>query len=104
MTELLEHTEARADKPATIEKVARHLGISQRTLARRLGDEGTSFIDVLQELRLRLAKQYFREGDISITQVAWLLGYQGPSAFTHAFRRWTGQSPRQMRGERVARS
>lgn len=93
---LLPHAEA------TIENVARGLGISQRTLARRLDEEGTSFLDVLQELRLRLARQYFREPGISITQIAWLLGYQGPSAFTHAFKRWTGRSPREMRGGRPA--
>jgi AraC-like DNA-binding protein len=89
---------------ATIETVAQRLGMSQRTLARRLGEEGVSFLDVLRELRLRLAQQYLREPDISIAQVAWLLGYRGPSAFTHAFKRWTGQSPRRMRAVRRVRS
>jgi AraC-like DNA-binding protein len=83
---------------ATLENVAQRMGLSHRTLARRLAREGVSFLDVLQDLRLRLARQYFGEGDISITQIAWLLGYRGPSAFTHAFKRWTGRSPRQMRG------
>jgi len=82
---------------ATLDKVAQRMGLSHRTLARRLAREGVCFLDVLQDLRLRLAQQYFGEADISITQVAWLLGYRGPSAFTHAFKRWTGRSPRQMR-------
>jgi AraC-like DNA-binding protein len=85
---------------ATLENVAQRMGLSPRTLARRLAREGVSFLDVLQDLRLRLAQQYFGESDISITQVAWLLGYRGPSAFTHAFKRWTGRSPRQMRAHR----
>jgi len=89
---------------ATIETVAQRLGMSQRTLARRLGEEGVSFLDVLRELRLRLARQYLREPDISIAQVAWLLGYRGPSAFTHAFKRWTGKPPRRMRAVRRARA
>jgi AraC-like DNA-binding protein len=91
MVPLLPHGEA------TLENVAQRMGMSHRTLARRLAREGISFLEVLQDLRLRLAQQYFGEPDISITQVAWLLGYRGPSAFTHAFKRWTGRSPRQMR-------
>ena len=75
---------------ATIENVAKVLGITPRTLARRLARERVSFLDVLQHLRLRLAKQYFHEPNMSISQAAWLLGYAGPSAFSHAFKRWTG--------------
>ena len=82
---------------ATIEKVADVLGTTPRTLARRLARENVTFLDVLQDLRLRLAKQYFHEPNMSISQAAWLLGYAGPSAFSHAFKRWTGQSPRQLR-------
>jgi AraC-like DNA-binding protein len=82
---------------ATIEKVAGRLGVTARTLARRLAREDVGFHDVLQDLRLRLAKEYFHEPNMSISQAAWLLGYAGPSAFSHAFKRWTGQSPRQLR-------
>jgi AraC-like DNA-binding protein len=82
---------------ATIEKVAQNLGMSPRTLARRLQQEGGSFAKVLQDVRSRLAHQYFREPSMSTTQVAWLLGYQEPSAFSHAFKRWTGSSPSRIR-------
>jgi AraC-like DNA-binding protein len=82
---------------ATIENVAPRMGVSCRTLARRLAREHVNFLDVLQDVRLRLAKQYLSEPDMSISQAAWLLGYSGPSAFSHAFNRWTGRSPRQMR-------
>jgi AraC-like DNA-binding protein len=89
---------------ATIEKVAETLGVSLRTLGRRLQKEDTSFVKIVQDLRLRLAKNYFREPGMSIAQIAWLLGYQEPSAFSHAFKRWTGKSPRRDRiGSKVLR-
>jgi AraC-like DNA-binding protein len=87
---LLPHGNARA------EEIARRLGLSHRTLARRLADDGVSFSQVLDELKLDLAKRYLREG-LSISRIAWLLGYREVSAFTHAFKRWTGQSPKQLR-------
>jgi AraC-like DNA-binding protein len=88
---LLPHAEA------TIDNVAQRLAMSPRTLTRRLQDEGVSFAKVLQNLRLELARQYFHEPGMSITQLAWLLGYREPSAFSHAYKRWTGSSPRRLR-------
>lgn len=79
---------------ATAPGIARRLGLSPRTLARRLADEGLSFTQILHELKLDLAKQYLRD-DLPVSRIAWLLGYQEVSAFTHAFKRWTGKSPRQ---------
>ena len=81
---------------ASAPEIARRLGLSHRTLARRLADEDLSFSKVLHELKLDLAKRYLREG-VSVSRIAWLLGYQEVSAFTHAFKRWTGKSPRQSR-------
>jgi AraC-like DNA-binding protein len=49
---------------------------------------------MLQELRLDLAKRDLADRDLSITQIAWLLGYREASAFAHAFKRWTGKTPR----------
>jgi AraC-like DNA-binding protein len=88
---LLPHAEA------TIDNVAQRLAMSPRTLTRRLQHEGSSFAKVLQNLRFQLARQYFREPGMSIAQLAWLLGYREPSAFSHAFKRWTGNSPRRLR-------
>jgi AraC-like DNA-binding protein len=88
---LLPHGKAQA--PA----IARKLGMSQRTLARRLASEGLSFTAVLDELRRDLAKHYLSEAGVPITTIAWLLGYQEVSAFTHAFKRWTGKTPKQTR-------
>jgi AraC-like DNA-binding protein len=87
---LLPHGKARAHE------IARRLGLSHRTLARRLADEGLSFSQILHELKLDLATRYLRDG-LSVSRIAWLLGYHEVSAFTHAFKRWTGKSPKQLR-------
>ena len=88
---LLPHGEARAGQ------VARRLGMSQRTLARRLASEDLTFASVLDGLRLDLADRYLADADLSISEIAWLLGYREVSAFTHAFKRWTGKTPREVR-------
>ena len=82
---------------ATIANAAERLGVSQRTLARRLAAERVSFADVLTEIRSGLAKRYLRERRLRVAEVAWLLGYQETSAFSHAFKRWTGAAPKQWR-------
>jgi len=74
-------------------EVAKRLGVSQRTLARRLKEEGVTFARILDELRCDLAKRYLKERGLPISEVAWLLGYREVSAFHHAFRRWTGRTP-----------
>jgi AraC-like DNA-binding protein len=89
---------------ATIENVAQNLGMSCRTLTRRLHQEGRSFAKVLRDVRLQLARQYFREPGMSTMQIAWLLGYREPSAFSHAFKRWTGSPPRRVRLSQRKRS
>jgi len=77
--------------------IAGTLGVSRRTFARRLAEEGVTFSDVREELREALARQYLADQGLSISQVAWLLGYREVSAFTHAFKRWTGRTPREAR-------
>jgi AraC-like DNA-binding protein len=66
-------------------EISRRLGMSQRTLARRLSSEGLTFAGVLADLRVDLAKRHLADEDLAISQIAWLLGYQEVSAFTHAF-------------------
>jgi AraC-like DNA-binding protein len=56
-----------------------------------------TFTEVLTETRLALAKRYLAERDLPFGEVAWLLGYRELSAFFHAFKRWTGVTPRQFR-------
>ena len=73
--------------------MAKELGMSSRTLARRLDDLGTSFGQILDGTRHQLAVRYLGEPNARASQIAFLLGYSEPSAFNHAFRRWTGVSP-----------
>jgi AraC-like DNA-binding protein len=80
-----------------VNDVARSLGMSRRVLARRLAAEGLTFIGILEEMRRELAIQYLEDVTLSISRVAWLVGFQEVSAFTHAFRRWTGLTPTQAR-------
>jgi hypothetical protein len=74
---------------ARASEIARGLGMSHRTLARRLALEGLTFSGILDELKVDLAKGYLKDGSLPISQIAWLLGYREVSAFTHAFKRWT---------------
>jgi len=80
-----------------VEDVARGLGMSERTLARRLSDEGLNFTEILQQLRRDLAVRYLDDRKLHVSKISWLLGFHEVSAFTHAIKRWTGKTPRQMR-------
>jgi AraC-like DNA-binding protein len=82
------------------EEVAKALGLSTRTFSRRLAEEGIGFDEVLYELRRSLALRYIKEPGWSFSQIAWLLGYEGPTSFNHAFKRWTGRSPSELRAEK----
>jgi AraC-like DNA-binding protein len=88
---------------AHVGEVARHLGVSQRTLARRLIAEKTSFSDVLESLRSDLANRYLADPELAISQIAWLLGYRDVAAFSHAFKRWTGKTPGGVRSKHLRR-
>ena len=80
-----------------MEDVARGLGMSERTLARKLSDEGLNFTEILQHMRHDLAVRYLDDRNLHVSKIAWLLGFHEVSAFTHAFKRWTGKSPSQIR-------
>jgi len=88
---LLPHGEAHAGE------VARQLGMSRRTLARRLASQDLTFAEILADLRIDLAKRHLRDGNLPISEIAWLLGYREASAFAHAFKRATGKAPREFR-------
>jgi AraC-like DNA-binding protein len=76
------------------ERVARRLGMSARTLQRHLRGEGARFADLLDQVRRELAMSYLDDRRLSVSEIAFLLGYTEPSAFFRAFRRWTGTTPR----------
>jgi AraC-like DNA-binding protein len=80
-----------------VKDVARSLAMSERTLARKLSDEGLNFTEILQQLRRDLAVRYLDDRKLHVSKIAWLLGFHEVSAFTHACKRWTGKTPRQMR-------
>jgi AraC-like DNA-binding protein len=86
-------------KPAATE-VARQLGMSPRTFSRKLSQEGTSFEEILDQLRATLAKRYLHDERLRISTIAWLLGYREIGSLTHAFKRWTGVTPREFRSHR----
>ena len=77
----------------TLEAAAARLAMSPRTLRRRLQEEGPTFQDVLDETRCGLAKRHLGNERLALGEVAFRLGFSGPSAFHRAFKRWTGQPP-----------
>ena len=87
---------------ATASEVARRLGMSARTLSRKLVEEGTSFAEMLDQLRAALAKRYLHDETLPVSEIAWLLGYREISSLTHAFKRWTGMTPRRFRSSQLA--
>jgi AraC-like DNA-binding protein len=74
-------------------EVARALRVSPRTLQRRLGEASTSYAAVVEALRHELALAYLRRAELSVAEVAYLLGYRESTTFHRAFRRWTGRTP-----------
>jgi AraC-like DNA-binding protein len=73
--------------------VAPKFAISNRTLQRRLKEEGTTFQEVLDGLREELARHYLSTTNYTSTEISFLLGYEEPNSFFRAFRAWTGQTP-----------
>ncbi|MEO1307690.1 MAG: AraC family transcriptional regulator ligand-binding domain-containing protein [Pseudomonadota bacterium] len=76
-----------------IDDVAGELAVSRRSLQRRLSDEGTSWLEVLNSARMRLAQHYLTNTNFSAAEVSFLLGFEDPNSFFRAFRRWTGSTP-----------
>jgi AraC-like DNA-binding protein len=87
---------ALAERPQ-MDAVARSLGISVRSLRRRLDEEGVSYSGLLNEARATLAKRMLDDPDRSIYETAYAMGFSDPSAFHRAFKRWTGMTPTQYR-------
>ena len=76
-----------------VASVAQDLGLSARSLQRKLADAGTGFQQVLDAARYRLARDYLHQDGLALADIAFLLGFQEQSAFTHAFREWSGVNP-----------
>jgi AraC-like DNA-binding protein len=82
---------------ATMDTIAGKLGLSRQTLFRKLKTEGVTFKKVLDELRHKMALHYLSGKKVSVNETAYLVGFSDPTAFSRAFKRWTGSSPRMMR-------
>lgn len=81
---------------ASVDVIAGKLGLSRQTLFRKLKAEGVTFEKVLDELRHNLALHYLSGKKVSVNETAYLVGFSDPAAFSRAFKRWTGSSPRMM--------
>jgi AraC-like DNA-binding protein len=84
------------DETLSIEKVAKEMAVSVRTLQKRLEAEGTVFSELLRETRERLARQYLRE-NYTVEEITYLLGFSEPSVFRKAFKKWAGVTPKEYR-------
>jgi AraC-like DNA-binding protein len=85
------------DGEPSLDQIARMLGLSGRTLQRRLTDEATPFAEVVDSVRRELARMYVCEAERSLDDVASMLGYAGSRPFQRAFKRWTGMTPLEYR-------
>jgi AraC-like DNA-binding protein len=85
----------------SMDKVASKLGQSRQTLFRKLKAEGVTFEKVLDELRHTMALHYLSGKKVSVNETAYLVGFSDPAAFSRAFKRWTGTSPRLMRASKT---
>lgn len=86
---------------ASMDVIAGKMGVSRPTLFRRLKAEGVTFEKVLDELRRELALHYLGGRKVSVNETAYLVGFSDPAAFSRAFKRWTGTSPRAMRASKA---
>lgn len=87
-------------RPA-IQAVAKELGMSDRTLQRRLTDENTSFMRLLTQTRHEQAREYLADPSLDIKEVACLIGYEDQNSFYRAFRLWEGNTPSNWRTEHL---
>jgi AraC-like DNA-binding protein len=80
-------------KPVTVEAVAEALHTSVRSLQRKLQGEHTSFLKVVEETKKQICLQLIGTGGYNVTEIAYVMGYNEPSAFRKAFKKWTGVTP-----------
>ncbi|MEN0000690.1 MAG: AraC family transcriptional regulator ligand-binding domain-containing protein [Pseudomonadota bacterium] len=86
---------------ASADAVSKRLGMSKRSLQRKLSDEGDPYQSVLDATRSELAIRYLSKGDMSVEEISYLLAYQDPNSFYRAFQGWTGMTPAEARGRAV---
>jgi AraC-like DNA-binding protein len=84
-------------EPPTLEAIARQMRASPRTVQRRLSDAGTTLTRLVDDVRRQLATRYIESPRLTVTEIAFLLGYEDERSFRRAFKKWTGKSPTQAR-------
>ena len=84
-----------------LDQVAEQLRVSQSAIHHELGEAGLTYTDLVETVRRDLAMSYIKQRQLPFSEIAILLGYSELSAFSRAFRRWTGTSPRQYRAQRL---
>ena len=97
VSRVIEATLAVKPEEVSLEQTAKTLGVSVRTLQRRLGDRDMSFREISDMTRQKLAELFLRDGSIPIADISYRLGYSEPAGFYHAFHRWLGVSPNEYR-------
>ncbi len=88
---------AKLGRHMSLEDVAAHFDTPERTLRRKLREEGTSFREILDQLRAEVAVKYLRDTQMTIDDIAFALGFSETTNFRHAFHRWKRASPREFR-------
>lgn len=86
--------------PPTLDEAARLLAVSPRGLRRKLAEAGTSYQKLLDSVRLKMALRLLKETDTPVSSIGYELGFDNPSDFGRAFKRWSGQSPSSLRHAR----
>lgn len=86
----------------SLEDAARRLGMSGRTLRRRLEEAGTRYQSLVDEVRAAIARRHLEMRGLALGEIAYLVGFSEPSAFHRAFKRWTGMTPQEFRAARQA--
>lgn len=84
---------------ASLESIAERLHMTPRTIQRKLANEKTSYLELVENVRRNLAVEYLKTTALTMDEVALRLGYADAPSFSHAFKRWTGVSPGSMRGQ-----
>lgn len=89
--------EAMPSGQVSIQQVSKRLAMSPRTLQRKLRAEGHAFKDLVRTIRERVARHYLAQTELTMSEIAYLLGFEDPSSFFRAFHDWTGQTPKSLR-------
>lgn len=88
--------------PVAVSQIAERLHLSERTFRRRLKESGTSFKEILAQTRRELGEKYIQDSSLSLTEIAYMLGFSDSSSLSRAYRNWTGKSPSESRGRHAA--